>query len=65
MFDQMMFLYRPVSDVNADTKMLLFDSWYDQYRGVVAHMAVINGAVKKGASIHMFGCMKITLRLCL
>jgi len=28
--------------------MLLFDSWYDQYKGVVCVMAVIDGMLRKG-----------------
>ncbi len=36
-------------------KMLLFDSWFDQHRGVIALFKIVDGEVKKGdfiASYH-------------
>ena len=29
---------------------LVFDSWYDSFRGVVSLMAVVEGEVRKGVS---------------
>ena len=40
------FLHR--RDVNAPLKALLFDSWFDEYRGVVCLIAVKDGVIKKG-----------------
>jgi translation factor GUF1, mitochondrial len=34
-------------------KALLFDSWFDEYRGVVCLIAVHDGVIKKGDKIHL------------
>ncbi|KAJ8328664.1 Translation factor guf1 mitochondrial [Batrachochytrium dendrobatidis] len=41
----------PTGDVNKPFKALLFDTWYDQYAGVVCLIAVRDGSVKKGDRI--------------
>lgn len=41
----------PEGDINKDLKALLFDSWYDEYRGVITLIAIKNGTIKKGDSI--------------
>ena len=41
----------PVGDVNAPTKALLVDSWYDPYLGVVILVRVIDGTLRKGQKI--------------
>ncbi|XP_041359737.1 translation factor Guf1, mitochondrial-like isoform X2 [Gigantopelta aegis] len=41
----------PTSDVSKPLKALLFDSWFDQYKGVIIHMVVIDGLLKKGDKI--------------
>ncbi|MCB9493639.1 MAG: elongation factor 4 [Epsilonproteobacteria bacterium] len=38
----------PVGNAAQPLKALLFDSWYDEYRGVVCLMKIVDGAVKKG-----------------
>jgi translation elongation factor EF-4 len=38
----------PTSKLENPFKALLFDSWYDQYKGVICLMAIIDGMVKKG-----------------
>ncbi len=38
----------PESEVNASLKALLFDSWYDEYKGVVTLIAIKDGQIKKG-----------------
>ena len=40
--------YSPQFDVDAATKVLLFDSWYDKFRGAVTNIAVLDGTIKKG-----------------
>ena len=34
-------------------KALLFDSWFDEYRGVICLIAVQDGIIKKGDNIHL------------
>ncbi|CAG7629192.1 unnamed protein product [Allacma fusca] len=41
----------PPSDRNLPAKALLFDSWYDKYKGVALLMAVHNGSFKLGQHI--------------
>eukprot|EP01135_Chromosphaera_perkinsii_P000763 Nk52_evm51s151 gene=Nk52_evmTU51s151 len=41
----------PTGDQNAPPKALLFDSWYDQFRGVVCLVHIIDGSLKVGDKI--------------
>jgi elongation factor 4 len=34
-------------------RALLFDSWYNEYKGVICLIAVIDGAIKKGNTVHL------------
>ncbi|MEF9841415.1 MAG: translation elongation factor 4 [Raoultibacter sp.] len=43
----------PVGTLDAPLRALIFDSYFDAYRGVVALIRVVDGAVKKGDRIHM------------
>ena len=43
----------PKGDENAPLKALIFDSYYDSYKGAVAHVRVFNGTVKPGDEIRM------------
>lgn len=38
----------PQSDLNQPLKALLFDSWFDDYRGVICLIALKDGMIKKG-----------------
>jgi elongation factor 4 len=38
----------PISEPNEPLKALLFDSWFDEYRGVICLIAIKNGSIKKG-----------------
>lgn len=43
----------PTGDVNSKTKALIFDSYYDAYRGVVPLIRVVDGKIKVGDNILM------------
>ncbi len=43
----------PVSERDEPLKALLFDSWYDEYKGVICLIAVKNGKMAKGDMIEL------------
>ncbi len=45
----------PKGDLEAPLKALLFDAWFDTYRGVVVLVRVFDGEVKVGDPIRMMG----------
>lgn len=43
----------PTGEVSASTRALIFDSYYDDYRGVILYTRIVDGAVNKGDTIKM------------
>ena len=43
----------PTGEVDDPTRALIFDSYYDDYRGVILYVRVVDGRIKKGGSIRM------------
>ena len=43
----------PAGEVDDPTRALIFDSYYDDYRGVILYVRVVDGRIKKGESIRM------------
>lgn len=43
----------PRGSADAPTRALIFDSYYDDYRGVILYARTVDGAIKKGDTIEM------------
>ncbi len=48
----------PQGDENAPLKALIFDSFYDAYKGVIVFMRVFDGTVKKGTKVRFMATEK-------
>lgn len=52
----------PVGDVNRPLKMLLVDSWYDNFKGVVLLVRLFDGTIRAGDEVRSMGTgMKYTV----
>ncbi len=43
----------PKADINGPLKALLFDSWFDEYRGVICLVTLESGQMKKGETVSL------------
>ena len=48
----------PTGDIKEPLKALIFDSYYDSYKGVIAYVRIFEGCVKKGDKIRMMNTKK-------
>jgi GTP-binding protein LepA len=46
-------LPHPVGDIDAPLQALIFDSWFDPYRGVIVLARIIHGRLRKGMKIRL------------
>jgi GTP-binding protein LepA len=44
----------PVGDPDAPLRALIFDAVYDEFRGVVAYIRIIDGSIKTGDSVQLY-----------
>ena len=49
----------PAGDATAPLQALIFDSWFDSYRGVIVLARVINGRLRKGMKIRLMSNGKV------
>ena len=48
----------PVGDPKAPLRALLFDSWYDSYRGAVVVVRVMEGTLRKGDKVYLMATQR-------
>ena len=49
----------PEGEEDAPLKALIFDSFFDSYKGVIAHVRVVEGHIKKGMKLKMMATGKV------
>lgn len=50
----------PVGDADAPLKALIFDSYFDTYRGVVALVRIVDGSLTRGMKVKMMATSTVT-----
>ncbi len=53
----------PTGKVEAPLRALVFDSVYDEYRGVILYVRITDGSLKKNEALTMFASLKDTIAL--
>ncbi len=43
----------PTGTANGTTRALIFDSYYDDYRGVILYVRIVDGEISKNSAVHM------------
>jgi GTP-binding protein LepA len=49
----------PKGDPNAPLRALIFDAVYDEFRGVIVYLRVVDGAIRRKDTIYMMGTEKV------
>ncbi len=52
-------LPHPIGDIDAPLQALIFDSWFDPYRGVIVLARIIHGRLRKGMKIRLMSNGKV------
>jgi len=49
----------PKGDPSAPLRALIFDAQYDEYRGVIVYLRIVDGTIRRKDTIHMLGTDKV------
>ena len=49
----------PVGEADAPLRALIFDAVYDEFRGIIVYLRVVDGSIREKAQIHMLGTDKV------
>ncbi|HUR26747.1 MAG TPA: GTP-binding protein, partial [Planctomycetota bacterium] len=49
----------PAGDPDAALRCLIFDAVYDEYRGIIVYLRVVDGTIREKEQIHMLGTDKV------
>jgi GTP-binding protein LepA len=49
----------PEGDPDAPLRCLIFDAVYNEYRGIIVYLRIIDGTIREGEMIHMLGTDKV------
>jgi GTP-binding protein LepA len=49
----------PAGEADAPLRALIFDAVYDEYRGIIVYLRVVDGTIRERETIHMLGTDKV------